>query len=71
MENFKQIEIFDVWEHLRAGRNVIAVVFRSGRYNEGLRPLRKWTIADLMKLLEKIENGEEKNILFYEEIEVE
>lgn len=71
MENFKQIEIFDVWEHLRAGRNVIAVVFRSRQYNEGLRPLRNWAIADLMKLLEKIENGKEKNILFYEEIEVE
>lgn len=71
MENFKQIEIFDVWEHLRAGRNVIAVILKSSNYNEGLRPLRKWTIADLMKLLEKIENGDEKNILFFEEIEVE
>lgn len=71
MENFKQIEIFDVWEHLRAGRNVIAVVFKSRNYTEGLRPLRKWTISDLMKLLKKIEIGDEKNILFYEEIEVE
>lgn len=71
MENFKQIEIFDVWEHLRAGRNVIAVVFRSSRYNEGLRPLRKWTVHDLMKLIKNVENGDEKNILFYEEIEVE
>lgn len=71
MENFKQIEIFDVWEHLRAGRNVIAVVFRSEFYTESLHNLRKWTIHDLMKLLKKIENGEEKNILLYEEIEVE
>lgn len=70
MENFKQIEIFDVWEHLRAGRNVIAVVFKSRNYTEGLRPLQKWTIHDLMKLLGKIENGGEKNIVFYEEIEV-
>lgn len=71
MENFKPIEIFDVWEHLRAGRNVIAVILKSSKYTEGVWPLRKWAIGDLMKLLEKIENGEEKNILFYEEIEVE
>lgn len=71
MENFKQIEIFDVWEHLRAGRNVIAVVCKSRNYTEGLRPLQKWTIHDLMELLKKIENGDEKNVIFYEEIEVE
>lgn len=71
MENFKQIEIFDVWEHLRAGRNVIAVVFKSRNYTEGLRPLKKWTIHDVKKLIERIENGDEKNILFFEEIEVE
>ncbi len=71
MENYKEIEIFDIWEHLRAGRNVIVVVFRSRNYTEGLRSLRKMSISDLTRLLEKIKNGDEKNILFFEEIEVE
>ena len=70
MENYKEIEIFDIWEHLRVGRNVIAVIFRSHNYTEGLRSLRRMTISDLTRLLEKVKNGDEKNILFFEEIEV-
>lgn len=71
MENYKEIEIFDVWEHLRVGRNVIAVIFRSRNYTAGLRSLRRMAISDLERLLEKVKNGDEKNILFFEEIEVE
>lgn len=69
MENFKQIDICDVWSHLQAGKKVFAVILKSERWRTGVRELwhDNWNVCDINKLL----SDKEKNILFFEEIEVE
>lgn len=67
MENFKQIDKCDVWAHLQAGKKVYVVIFKSGNFNEGLRDLTKgWYIEQINRVL----SDKEKNVVFYEEIEV-
>lgn len=66
-ENFKQIEKCDVWAHLQAGKAVFAVVLKSRNFNENIYDLRKhWSVSQINKLL----SDKEKNVVFYEEIEV-
>lgn len=67
MDNFKQIDKCDVWSHLQAGKAVHAVIFKSRNFNEGLYDLRKnWSVNQINRLL----CDKEKNIEFFEEIEV-
>lgn len=67
MENFKEIDKCDVWAHLQAAKAVFAVIFKSRNFNEGLYDLRKnWSVGQINCLL----RDKEKNIAFYEEIEV-
>jgi len=67
MDNFKEIEKCDVWEHLQAGKAVFAVVLKSRNFNENIYDLRKnWSVSQINRLL----SDKEKNVVFYEEIEV-
>lgn len=67
MENFKQIEECDVWAHLQAGKKVYAVVLKSRAWKMGIKELwHNWEVYEINKLL----SGVEKNVLFFEEIEV-
>ena len=67
MENFKQIKKCDVWAHLQAGKKVCAVVLKSRNFNEKIYDLRvNWSVMEINKLL----SDKEKNVVFYEEIEV-
>lgn len=65
MENFKQIDKCDVWPHLQAGKRVEAVVFSSNWFKTGIKDLQYTDVRQISQLLE------EKNVVFYEEIEVE
>lgn len=67
MENFKQIDKCEVWAHLQAGKAVFAVILRSKNFTENLYDLRKnWSVMQINRLL----SDKEKNIAFFEEIEV-
>jgi hypothetical protein len=68
MENFKQIDKCDVWSHLQADKKVFAVVFKSRVWRTGLKELwhDNWNVRDINKLL----SDKEKDIVFFEEIEV-
>lgn len=67
MENFKQIEKSDVWAHLQSGKKVCAVVLKSRNFNTCIFDLRvNWSVPEINKIL----RDDEKNVIFYEEIEV-
>lgn len=67
MENYKQIDKCDVWAELQAGKAVFAVILRSRNFNEGLYDLRKnWSVGQINRVI----SDKEKNVVFYEEIEV-
>lgn len=68
MENFKQIDKCDVWSRLQAEKKVFAVIFKSGVWRTGLKELwhDNWSVSDINKLL----SDKEKDIIFFEEIEV-
>ena len=67
MENFAQIEKCDVWAKLQAGKAVYAVVLKSRKFNEEIYDLRAdWSVPQINRLL----SDNEKNVVFYEEIEV-
>lgn len=63
MKNFKSIDKCDVWSHLQAGKQVIAVVFNSRKFSEGLHDLQFTRVTLINELLE------EENTIFYERIE--
>lgn len=66
-ENFKQIEKGEVWASLQAGKAVFAVILKSRNFNEDIYDLRKnWSVPQINRLL----SDKEKNVVFYEEIEV-
>ena len=67
VENFKQIDKCNVWADLQAGKAVYAVILKSRNFNENIYDLRKdWSVGQINRLL----SDKEKNIVFYEEIEV-
>lgn len=68
MENFKQIDKCDVWAELQAGKAVYAVILKSKVWRTGLKELwhDNWNVRGINKLL----SDKEKDIVFYEEIEV-
>lgn len=67
MENFKQIEKCNVWANLQAGKSVYAVVLKSWNFNEKIYNLRtNLSVIQINQLL----SDKEKNVVFYEEIEV-
>lgn len=67
MENFKQIDKCDAWAHLQAGKAVFAVILKSENFTENLYDLRKnWSVTQINRLL----SDNEKNVVFFEEIEV-
>ena len=66
-ENYKQIDKCDVWLHLQAGKAVYAVILKSKNFRENIYDLRRdWSVGQINRLL----SDKEKNIIFFEEIEV-
>jgi len=66
MENFKEIDKCDVWPHLQAGKKVYAVVMKSKCFALGIKFLfKEWDVNDINRILK----DDEKNVIFYEEIE--
>ena len=68
MENFEEIDKCDVWPHLQAGKKVYAVVMKSKCFQIGIKFLfKEWGVRDINRILK----DEEKNVMFFEEIEKE